>query len=545
MVLARDPTVNTTTPPRILSGREKLRMVAEAETLCEGETVALVRERYGVGRTCMYESRRRARKALEPRRPGPDPRQRELERLRQENKELRGKNDHLSEQVAEAQDKQSRSVEVTPFRIVATALMLLLSPVPTRRAHAILAVAFGERFAPADNTLSRWVLKYGRLARKILAESSVATLIRFLAADEIYFHGQPVLCAVEPRTMAIAALERSPDSQGDSWEIVLSDFPNLELMASDMGKGLLAGIDRMDAASQVDLLHFSWLWPDVGKILTERAEKALEWEDHYRDHVYDPNCPGRKPWKRLFEAKAETAQCLDDLEAWLTARELFYQAMSPFDANHCLATQRSQLELLDRATDLLRTIEAPKSGAKKLSNSLKKYRKRLVAFTFALWDIEVRLREGSNWRKKRVIAALGFYQGLVYALNNARSQGRKKHLCSLLPRACALRSEVFKHCENVHEVEAKLEQEVNNPLRSSSPAECINSILRKLEVILNQVNQPLLNLAALEHNLTPFERSKKRGGRSPFEILGVRIEGDEDGFLGVLLSRAQREGMLK
>jgi hypothetical protein len=162
-----------------------------------------------------------------------------------------------------------------------------------------------------------------------------------------------------------------------------------------------------------------------------------------------------------------------------------------------------------------------------------------------LWDIEVRVREGSKWHKKRVIAALGFYQGLVYALNKARNQGMKKHLCSLLPRACALRAEAFKHCENVHEVEAKLEQEVNNPLRSSSPAECINSILHKLEVILNQVNQPLLNLASLEHNLTPLERSEKRKGRSPYEILGVRIEGDEKGFLGVLLPKAQREGILK
>jgi hypothetical protein len=45
--------------------------------------------------------------------------------------------------------------------------------------------------------------------------------------------------------------------------------------------------------------------------------------------------------------------------------------------------------------------------------------------------------------------------------------GMKKHLCSLLPRACALRSEVFEHCENVHEVEARLEQDANNPLRSS------------------------------------------------------------------------------
>jgi hypothetical protein len=78
-------------------------------------------------------------------------------------------------------------------------------------------------------------MKYGRLARKILTESAASAMIRFLAADEIYFHGQPVLCAVEPRSMAIAALERSPDSQGDSWEIVFSKFPNPEVSSQRVG----------------------------------------------------------------------------------------------------------------------------------------------------------------------------------------------------------------------------------------------------------------------------------------------------------------------
>ena len=524
---------------------ERLRVISEAVLKQDGETYSEVGERHGVGRTFLYECRKRASAALAPRKPGPDPVEGELRRLREQVVALHEEKDRLARELAEAREKLSRSVEVTAARIVSVALMLLLSPVSTRRAHAILVVAFGERFAPADNTLSRWVLKYGRLARRIMAESAASAMIRFVAADEIYFHGQPILCAVDPRSMTIAALERSLDSQGDSWEIVFSYFPNLELMASDMGKGLLAGIDRFDAASQVDLLHFSWLWPDVGKKLSERAQDALDSEYLYRDHVFDPHCPGRKPWKALAEAEAITAQCLDDYEAYLTARELFYQAMSPFDSNHCLATEKAQLALLDRATELLRTIEAPRSGAKKLSNSLETYRERLVAFTRALWDIDVKLREGSNWRKKRVIAALGFYHGVVNALAKARSHREKVQLCSLLPRACELRAEVYKHCENVHEVDAALELEVNNPLRSSSMVECINSKLRKLEVILNHVNQPFLNLIALEHNLTPFERSEKRAGRSPYEMLGVPIEGDEDGFLGVLLSRARREGMLK
>jgi len=76
-------------------------------------------------------------------------------------------------------------------------------------------------------------------------------------------------------------------------------------------------------------------------------------------------------------------------------------------------------------------------------------------------------------------------------------------------------------------------------------SETINSKLRPLQSIKKHVNQPYLNLFALKHNLTPIERSAKRGGQSPYALLGVRLEGDEDGFLGVLLSAARREGLLK
>jgi len=544
-----DLTQHHTPPPprdaRSLDVDQRLHVIARATLMTEGETLEEIGQRHGVGRTLLYEGRKRASAALAPRKPGPDPDGGERRRLRTQVAELREERDRLARELAAAQKRRSRSVEITAARIVSVALLLLRSPVSTRRAHAILVVAFGERFAPADNTRSRWVLKYGRLARKIMAESAASVMIRFLAADEIYFHGKPVLCAVAPRSMVIAGLELSSDSKGDRWELLLDDFPNLELVVSDRGKGVVAGIDRTDAASQTDLLHFSWRWPKVDQRLWEPAEQALTGDAHYREHVYDPPCPGRKPWKKRLAAEEEAGRCLDDDEAYLSAHELFDQARSPFDANHCLATERSQLRLRDRATALLRTLAAPRSGAKKLADRLESYSWRLVAFTKTRWDIDVRLREGSKWRQRRVIAALGFYQGVLPDLASARSSWTKKHLGSLLPRACALRAEAYEHGENAHEVEAMLEQKVNTPLRSSSPAECINSITRKLENILSHVNQPLLNLVAVEFNLTPFERSEKRAGRSPYGILGVHIEGDDDGFLGVLLSRARREGILK
>lgn len=537
--------VQTTTASRMIDSHVKLQMVVEAETLDEDETLASVRERYGVGRTFLYETRRRVREALRPRKPGPDPQRRELERLRRENQQLRQEKQRLERRLAEALDKLSRSVEVTKAKLVSTVMMLLLCPVSTRQAHQVLVVAFGEQFAPADNTLSGWLIQYGRLARKIMAESAAALLIRSVAADEIYFHGKPILCAVEPRSLTIAALERANDCTGDTWEIVLDDMPNLELVASDMGKGLLCAVDRTDAHSQVDKLHLGWLFPKVEARLDKRAQEALEWDELYRDHVNDPHCPGRKPHKKLAEAEEVANGALDDLEAFLRAKELVSEAMSPWTADHHLATPDSQLRLVERAIESLGTIQAPASGAVTLRNTLETHKRRLVAFTHHLWDLEVLPSRGSRWRPERVIAALGHHAGLVAAIKRTRAGDEQRQLLALLGKAAKLRAEAFRRCRNAAQVEAQLLDRLVYLERSSSLAENINSKLRPLQAIKKYVNQPYLNLFALQHNLTPIERSPKRAGRTPYEILGVHLEGDEKGFIGVLLAAARREGMLE
>lgn len=148
MDLANDHSSPTTTSSRMIDSHQKLQMVFESETLGEGETLESVWKRHGVGRTLLYEARRRVLEALEPRRPGPNPQRRELERLRQENEQLRQEKQRLEEKLAEAQDKLSRSVEVTKAKLVTVALILLLCPVSTRQVHDVLVVAFGERFAP-------------------------------------------------------------------------------------------------------------------------------------------------------------------------------------------------------------------------------------------------------------------------------------------------------------------------------------------------------------------------------------------------------------
>ena len=64
------------------------------------------------------------------------------------------------------------------------------------------------------------------------------------------------------------------------------------------------------------------------------------------------------------------------------------------------------------------------------------------------------------------------------------------------------------------------------PRRSSSLVETVNSPLRTLQQIHRNLSQPLLDLYALRHNMTPFANGCRRRGQSPYQWLGVDLGTD-------------------
>jgi len=66
--------------------------------------------------------------------------------------------------------------------------------------------------------------------------------------DEIFFHHEPILMAVEPASMAWVAAQRGPDRTGESWEKVVAEWPHLEDVIADGGKGSERGVKLADEA---------------------------------------------------------------------------------------------------------------------------------------------------------------------------------------------------------------------------------------------------------------------------------------------------------
>src|SRR5262249_36485669 len=121
-----------------------------------------------------------------------------------------------------------------------------------------LAVLFGHTvlprpdaapaLAPDRSTIARWVHHYSARAGAVLAslDDHTRPLVRILTPDEIFFHGKPVLVAVDPCSMAVLYCRRSLDRTGQTWLTVRSPFDNLELVIADQGSGLQAGFDLLN-----------------------------------------------------------------------------------------------------------------------------------------------------------------------------------------------------------------------------------------------------------------------------------------------------------
>ena len=75
-------------------------------------------------------------------------------------------------------------------------------------------------------------------------------------------------------------------------------------------------------------------------------------------------------------------------------------------------------------------------------------------------------------------------------------------------------------CPSWPEHRARIQEEIEQPFRSSSWAECVNRRLRVAQQVLKHLVSNLLALMALAHNATPFTGGKRRG-KTPLQILGI------------------------
>jgi hypothetical protein len=97
-------------------------------------------------------------------------------------------------------------------------------------------------------------------------------------------------------------------------------------------------------------------------------------------------------------------------------------------------------------------------------------------------------------------------------------------------------------CANLSDVRAAVERLCKYPMRSSSCVESINSVVRTMQTKHRNVSDDMLALKALAWNLRPRRHAGRRGHRSPYEMLGVKVLNPGQLWYDVLLQAAQTAG---
>src|SRR5918912_477972 len=97
-------------------------------------------------------------------------------------------------------------------------------------------------------------------ARALPKAALSGTQIIFLLCDEIFTLGQPILIAVEPRSLAMLKIELVENREAETWKqhwdaLVEAGLIEQQTVVSDQGPGLVKGCTLMELTHHPDLFH--------------------------------------------------------------------------------------------------------------------------------------------------------------------------------------------------------------------------------------------------------------------------------------------------
>jgi hypothetical protein len=469
---------------------------------------------YNTNRQRVYDILGRISAAFHPKPPGPTPTP--AEAIEKRNAELEAENAILRARVQTLEAKLENSVEVTSQRVRDLSLTLTVLPVSYRDIRDIVALAFGEKYAPSEASLCEMVQHYGTIAGLILLDAEVTWKFSSADMDEIFFHQTPILTVVDPDSMAVGACERSEDRTGESWNSVLSRFPHLRYVISDEAKGIGNGVYLTDATMlhQKDLYHLvseisrttRRLECGLGKLL--KAEERA-WQDWAKGRIY-------------IKTMEKTLATVD---RQLELMEQYYQAMELLDFAFCSVTSDYQVNTREHGHEILSAViqrlqSLTELGIDDLIKILEKRAPGCLVFLDQLKHelscIPVELGEDSGFTAEQIREWAIQEVCLRQAMADDPSDEVFSAYGKLWQNVRSLKKLIPLFLQIVSEVRKLL----YHPKRASSLVECFNSILRPIQQVKKQVTQEFLWLKALHHNMKTFKQGRRKG-KSPFQLLGV------------------------
>jgi len=462
-------------------------------------------ERRGVCRQWVYRESGWVQKHLEEK-------QQEIQRLRQQVKEL-------TQCVVEQQEKLALAVVLNKekqeqFACVCQALgvslptcwYLLYVLIPGKqRSVAALGRATkvgGEKAGPALAVLDEWAQQQ----------------VRDAAGDEIYVN-DPVLMVVEQESLCWLTGRLTQEVNGKAWAKEFRQFPNLEQVCRDGGKGLAKGLallnTRRQAKGQATLVvdqgdHFhASRGAGVGLGKEElKTRQALAKADAAQETLEECRRHGTSERIATIHANAAWRKAEQAMDTWCTRERLWRKAkegLRLFTPEGELNTrQRAAAVLAETLPQLPDTFGDSKRQLQKpeMLNYLDHVQQQLEALPFPEEVKHAAVRQEGLRRRPELL----------------NKEGTQPAALRGVLLACAV---VLAKAEEVGQhVQTAVRDIIRRAYRASSLVECINSVLRMHQGRHRKMTQGLIDLKRLYWNCHTF-RSGRRRGTTPYQRLGM------------------------
>ena len=485
----------------------------------------------------LYDLLGRARIALQPRRPGPVPGERECGRLRARVRDLEHQIAEAHARIAALERRLDGAVVLDPQRLARLELVMASHNVTFRAMHEILAVAFGACAAPAVGTLHAHVHAFGRRARTLLdrGRAQVNETLPCVAADDVFLAGEAVKVVSEPRSNAILNVGRWRWHKGEDWALWLEEFRALRLFVSDLGSDLVWAIDARGVPHVIDYWHeMDWWNDEVLRPLARREGELGERIARDRRAMAKLHGDERTAARRAIDA-LERQRARIEREFYLAceAQDRVRELYEPTRPGGLPWTDASAASAVREICATLRRIVSDVGWAAR--EHVERNAPRYGAHRALIDAIAIELRPSSAWRREDVLRALGQERALRRRANDMTLPVEEQMRADRQARGLA--ASLARHCANAAQVRARWEDLVEWPRRSSSGAESFNNRLRVLQVVQRSVSDERMALHALAHNLT-VRREGRRRGQSPYQILGVDFAATDEPWYDVLLNAA-------
>lgn len=439
----------------------------------------------------------------------------------EENERLRAENAALWQAWCEAEELSE--AKQREFASSGCAMGVSLTQIVT-----LLAIVLPVGAVPSRATVGRWVRQTGEQASRLLAvldRACQAWVVR-LCLDEIFFHREPSLMAVEPASLAWVAGQRGPDRTGDSWAKVITRWPNLEHVLADGGKGLERGVKVANATRQVqgqdavlaspspitmslDVFHTQRELERVLQRQWSQAERQLEAASEADSKVEQAKQRGRdarggageswRAWRKAERLFDEAVQA-DRAGAQITA------ALAWFGPEGTLWTRARAQEHLRQASEHLagpqwnkvrrvlrdeRTLQHLDRLQAQLSAAVSE--PRLREALIRLWSLREAMPQAQGETRVRLHSVVVMQQGVCQ-------------------RLCAQWEPAYERVTAI----------LTGVVRASSAVECVNAVMRMHQGRHRYVSQGMLDLKRVYWNCRSFQEGKRKG-HCPYALLGLTL----------------------